>query len=219
MAEMSVSDEEVKKISFGESSYHTQAINEGADFAWTCRLPHGPMKMIDRAWYDFSKGTGKYGKGYLRAEKDIHVDDWYFYAHFLGDPVMPGTIGLDGCYQCMGMAMLLLGFRGVARALAGTFEYTGQVLTSVKKTIYRLDIKRIFNKPSPLLIADVDYFKDNDKEPIYKLRDARMGFFKEGELERSPSYRPNWGKIKETALKEIELSRQYYIKHSGGEGY
>jgi hypothetical protein len=82
-----------------------------------------------------------------------------------------------------------------------------------------MDIKRIINKPSPLLIADVDYFKDDDKEPIYKLRDARMGFFKEGELERSPSYRPNWEKIKETALKEIEKSRQYYIKHFGKGGY
>jgi hypothetical protein len=82
-----------------------------------------------------------------------------------------------------------------------------------------MDIKRIFSKPSPILIADVDYFKDDDKEPIYKLRDARMGFFKEGELERSASYQPNWEKIKETALREIAESRQFYIKHFGGGGY
>jgi 3-hydroxyacyl-[acyl-carrier protein] dehydratase/trans-2-decenoyl-[acyl-carrier protein] isomerase len=219
MAEKFISEEEIKKIASGESSFHKKLFAEGAEINWTCRLPHGPMKMIDRAWYDLEKGQGKYQKGYLRAEKDIHQDDWYFYAHFLGDPVMPGTMGLDGCYQCLGLTLLLLGHRGVARALAGTFEYTGQVLTNVKKTVYRMDIKRIINKPSPLLIADVDYFKDDDKEPIYKLRDARMGFFKEGELERSPSYRPNWEKIKETALKEIEKSRQYYIKHFGKGGY
>jgi len=219
MAEIFVSEEEIKKVSFGESSSHKKLLEEGADFAWICRLPHGPMKMLDRAWYDFDKDKGKYGKGYLRAEKDIKPDDWYFYSHFLGDPVMPGTIGLDGCYQCLGLTLLLLGHRGVARALAGTFEYTGQVLTSVKKTTYRMDIKRIFSKPSPLLIADVDYFKDNDKEPIYKLRDARMGFFREGELERSPSYRPDWEKVRATALKDIEESRQYYLKHFGGEGF
>ena len=218
MAEVFIPEEEIGKVSFGQSSYHKTLLDSGADFFWTCRLPHGPMKMLDRAWYDFTDGTGKYGKGYLRAEKDVKVDDWYFYSHFLGDPVMPGTIGLDGCYQCLGLTLLLLGFRGVARALAGTFEYTGQVLTSVKKTTYRMDIKRVFSKPSPLLIADVDYFKDEDETPIYKLRDARMGFFREGELPRSPSYLPDWNKVKDAAIRQIEQSRQYYLDRFGKEG-
>ncbi|MEA3493543.1 MAG: hypothetical protein U9R38_04055 [Candidatus Margulisiibacteriota bacterium] len=217
--EIFINDEELSNVSFGNSTYQKKIIDQKADANWVCRLPHGPMKMLDRAWYDFEKGKGKYGKGYLRAEKDITPDDWYFYAHFLGDPVMPGTIGIDGCYQCLGTTLLIMGCKGVARALAGKFEYTGQVLTSVKKTVYRMDIKRFFSKPSPLLIADVDYFKDDDKEPIYKLRDARMGFFKEGELERSPAYRPDWNKVKEKALAEIDASREYYLKNFGKEGY
>ncbi len=217
--EIFIGEEEIAKTSTGESSFQKKLLAEKVDPLWTCRLPHGPMKMLDRAWYDFSKGTGKYGKGYLRAEKDIDQNDWYFYSHFLGDPVMPGTIGLDGCYQCLGLTLLLLGQSGVARALAGTFEYNGQVLASVKKTVYRMDIKRFFTKPSPLLIADVDYFKDDDKEPIYRLRDARMGFFRKGELERSPAYHPNWDKVKEQAIKDVEQSKQYYLKNFGTEGY
>ena len=219
MVEQYVSDEDLSQGSFGESIFQKRIIEAGNDFNWTGKLPHGPMKMIDRAWYDFDKGMGKYGKGYLRAEKDISQNDWYFYAHFLGDPVMPGTIGLDGCYQCMGLTLLILGLWGVARALAGTFEYTGQVLTKTKKTIYKLDIKRIIHKPSPLLIADVDYYKDEDSEPIYKLRDARMGLFKEGELERSSSYRPSWEKVKEKAIDEIEASKQFYLKRFNKDGY
>ena len=220
MAEIYLDDKEVYLMIIGESRFQKN-IKERHNLPqkWICHVPARPMNMIDRAWYNFEKGAGKYGKGYLRAEKDISHEEWVFYCHFYGDPVIPGTIGLDGCYQCLGITMIIKELPGVARALAGTFEYTGQVLTSVKKTRYRMDIKRIFNKPSPLLIADVDYFKDDDKEPIYKLRDARMGFFREGELEQSPSYQPNWKKIRETALKEIEESRKYYIKHFGGGGF
>lgn len=220
MAEIYLDESEINLMVAGESRFQKGIMEKHKiPQRWVCHVPARPMKMVDRLWYNFEKGAGKYGKGYLRAEKDISHEEWSFYCHFYGDPVIPGTIGLDGCYQCLGISMIIKGFPGVARALAGTFEYTGQVLTGVKKTRYLMDIKRVLNKPLPLLIADVDYFKDDDKKPIYKLRDARMGFFKKGELERSPSYQPNWEKIKETSLKEIERSRKYYINHFGGEGF
>lgn len=220
MAETYLADDEINLMVRGESRFQKKIMQaSGLPEKWICHVPARPMKMIDRVWYDFDKGAGKYGKGYLRAEKDIGHEEWAFYCHFYGDPVIPGTIGLDGCFQCLGISMIIKGLPGAARALGGTFEYTGQVLTGVKKTTYRMEIKRIFNSPFPLLIADVDYFKDEDQEPIYKLRDARMGFFREGELERSPAYRPDWGKIKATALAEIETSRQYYLDRFGSEGY
>jgi len=218
VTEIFVNEEEMTKLCFGESAYHQKLISKGSDPKWLCRVPHGPMKMIDRLWYDFEKGKGKYGKGYLRAEKDISQNDWYFCAHFLGDPVMPGSMGLDGCYQCIGLILLFMGFDGVARALAGTFEYNGQVLTGVKKTIYHVDIKRVLTKPHPLIIADVDYFREGDAVPIYKVRDARLGFFREGALERSSSFRPNWEKVKENCVRWIEEGRQYYLKLFGDEG-
>ena len=46
-----------------------------------------------------------------------------------------------------------------------------------------------------------------------------MGFFKEGELERSPSYQPDWDKVRKTALAEIDASREYYIKNFGKDGF
>ena len=220
MGELFLDDNEINLMVIGESQFQKTIMQEhGLPEKWVCHVPARPMKMIDRIWYNFDDGTGKYGKGYLKAEKNISHEEWSFYCHFYGDPVIPGTIGLDGCYQCLGITMLIKGMPGVARALAGTFEYTGQVLTNVKKTAYRMDIKRIICKPSPLLIADVDYYKNDDQAPIYKLTDARMGFFREGELERSSSYLPNWSKIKETALQEIEDSKQYYLKHFGREGF
>jgi len=186
---------------------------------WVSRLPAKPMKMVDRVWCNLDKGAGKYGKGYMRAEKDITQEDWFFYCHFFGDPVMPGVIGLDGCYQTLAIAMLLQETPGVPRALSGSIQYTGQVLTSVKKTTYRVEIKRVIHNPNPMIISDIDYFRDDEATPIYKLRDARMGWYKEGELERSSFYRPDWEKIKKNALEDIEASHQYYLKYVGGDGF
>jgi 3-hydroxymyristoyl/3-hydroxydecanoyl-(acyl carrier protein) dehydratase len=33
--------------------------------------------------------------GWLRAEKDVDPDDWYFKAHFFSDPVQPGSLGVQ----------------------------------------------------------------------------------------------------------------------------
>jgi 3-hydroxyacyl-[acyl-carrier protein] dehydratase/trans-2-decenoyl-[acyl-carrier protein] isomerase len=219
MVKKFISKKEIEEISLGESLYHKNHIERGTDFRWTCKLPHGHMKMIDRAWYNFDKGTGKYGNGYLRAEKDISQEDWYFYCHFLGDPIMPGCLGLDGCLQCIALALILLGFPGRGRALAGNFEFNGSVITNIKKIAYHMDIKRIFKKPFPLIIADIDQFKDGRKEPIIKVRDGRLGLLEKGQTEHSPHFLPNWEKIKRDALRDIEESRKYYIKHFGGEGY
>ena len=58
------------------------------------QLPAPPMLMFDRIVRIESEG-GKYGKGYVEAEFDINPDLWFFGCHFIGDPVMPGCLGLD----------------------------------------------------------------------------------------------------------------------------
>jgi len=219
MAEIIVSDEELKKMPFGENFYQNKLIESGIEPSWICKLPFGPMRMVDRAKYNFSKGAGKCGKGYLVAEKDISQNDWYFYSHFLGDPVMPGSLGIDGCFQCLGLVLIIMGFGGLARALAGSFEYNGQILTEVKKIVYRVEIIRILKNPVPTIIAEVGLFREGESEPVYRLKEAKLSFFHEGQLERSPHYRPNWEEIKKRAVKEIEQSRDYYLKNFGEEGF
>jgi 3-hydroxyacyl-[acyl-carrier protein] dehydratase/trans-2-decenoyl-[acyl-carrier protein] isomerase len=41
-------------------------------------------------------------KGYVEAELDINPDLWFFGCHFIGDPVMPGCLGLDAMWQLVG---------------------------------------------------------------------------------------------------------------------
>lgn len=65
------------------------------------RLPNDPMLMFDRITEIYADG-GSHGKGIVNAELDIRPDLWFFGCHFLGDPVMPGCLGLDAMWQLTG---------------------------------------------------------------------------------------------------------------------
>ena len=58
------------------------------------QLPAPPMLMFDRIT-DISESGGAFDKGYIRAEFDIKPDAWFFPCHFIGNPIMPGCLGLD----------------------------------------------------------------------------------------------------------------------------
>src|SRR5262249_46174142 len=55
------------------------------------RIPGGRMKLVDRVVHLDPRG-GRYGIGLIRAEADIHPDDWFLTCHFVDDQVMPGTL-------------------------------------------------------------------------------------------------------------------------------
>ena len=52
------------------------------------------MLMFDRIT-EISETGGAFDKGFIRAEFDIKPDLWFFACHFIGNPVMPGCLGLD----------------------------------------------------------------------------------------------------------------------------
>ena len=61
------------------------------------QLPSPPMLLFDRMTHIDDTG-GKHGLGYIEAEFDINPDLWFFECHFLRDPVMPGSLGLDALW-------------------------------------------------------------------------------------------------------------------------
>ena len=65
------------------------------------KLPTDPLLMADRITTITMDG-GKYDKGLVIAELDIYEKIWFFHSHFIGDPVMPGCMGLDGMWQIIG---------------------------------------------------------------------------------------------------------------------
>ena len=107
------------------------------------QLPLPPMLMFDRI-SEIAETGGEYGKGLVRAELELKPDLWFFPCHFKGDPVMPGCLGLDALWQLLGFFLGWLGSPGKGRALGlGELKFSGQVLPTVKKVVYGIDIKRV----------------------------------------------------------------------------
>ena len=139
------------------------------------KLPLPNMLMADRI-VDVQETGGKYGKGVLKAELDIHPDLWFFKCHFIGDPVMPGCLGLDAMWQLVGFVLAWQGHKGKGRALGvGDVKFTGEVLPTNKLVAYTIDIKRIIARK--LILAEADATVSVDGKEIYKATGLKVGLF------------------------------------------
>ncbi|MBV4367826.1 bifunctional 3-hydroxydecanoyl-ACP dehydratase/trans-2-decenoyl-ACP isomerase [Erwinia phyllosphaerae] len=140
-------------------------------------LPSGNMLMMDRV-VEMNEDGGKYGKGFVEAELDINPDLWFFGCHFIGDPVMPGCLGLDAMWQLVGFYLGWLGAEGKGRALGvGEVKFTGQVLPTAKKVSYRIHFKRVINRKLVMGVADGEVLVDGNV--IYTATDLKVGLFKD----------------------------------------
>lgn len=139
------------------------------------QLPVPPMLMFDRI-VKITEDGGAHGKGYLEAELDINPDLWFFQCHFIGDPVMPGCLGLDAMWQLVGFFLGWSGAPGKGRALGvGEVKFTGQVTPKVKKLVYKIDLKRVIIRK--LVMGIGDGVLEADGKPIYEAKDLRVGLF------------------------------------------
>ncbi len=139
------------------------------------KLPAPPMLMFDRITHVSLEG-GTHGKGVIEAEFDIKPDLWFFQCHFLGDPVMPGCLGLDALWQLLGFYLGWTGAPGSGRALGlGEQKLTGQVLPSTKLVKYVVDIKRVINRKLVLGIGDGKMYADGTL--IYEAEGLKVGLF------------------------------------------
>ncbi|HET8900146.1 MAG TPA: 3-hydroxyacyl-[acyl-carrier-protein] dehydratase FabA, partial [Rhodanobacteraceae bacterium] len=143
------------------------------------RLPAPPMLMFDRITEIAAEG-GAHGKGLIRAELDIKPDLWFFDCHFIGDPVMPGCLGLDAMWQLTGFFLPWLGEPGRGRALGvGKVKFTGQVLPNASKVRYEIDVSRVIRGKLRMVVADGRTYVDD--RLIYAADDLRVGLFQSTE--------------------------------------
>lgn len=143
------------------------------------RLPAPPMLMFDRITRIDEDG-GPHGKGQVRAELDVNPDLWFFKCHFIGDPVMPGCLGLDALWQMTGFFLGWGGSPGKGRALGGEIKFVGQVTNDVALVEYGIDIKRVMR--SRLVLGIADGWVKADGKVIYEAKDLRVGLFTDSQL-------------------------------------
>ena len=166
----SFSEEEVLALAYGR-------LVEDAPAEYKARLPLPPMLMVDRIDHISRKGN----RGRIVAERDVRLDDWFFHCHFLGDPVQPGCLGVDGVWQLIGLYCSWNGALGSGRALGcAEVEFSGQIRPHDQVVRYEIDIVRYQDLPhsgSAVAIGDATVFVDG--EAIYTIKRAKVGVFRD----------------------------------------
>lgn len=105
------------------------------------RLPAPPLLAFDEVW-DLRK-SGKGERGGASACIDLRKFHWAFDCHFYQDPVLPGSLILDGLLQLIGLYAAVHGFRGQGRATrVGSTSFRREVTPADGKLDYRIEILR-----------------------------------------------------------------------------
>ncbi|MFC1744134.1 beta-ketoacyl synthase N-terminal-like domain-containing protein [Candidatus Riflebacteria bacterium] len=133
----------------------------------TVKLANEKILFLHRVTMVDPKG-GPWGSGHLEAEIDLFDDAWYFNCHFPTDPVLAGTLILDGCTQLIEFYMMYLGFG--FQFPGGFFQpirheemkikCRGQVIPGNRVMQYFLDIKSFEPGCRPRIYADVLVLSD-----------------------------------------------------------
>ncbi|MEO1259508.1 MAG: hypothetical protein AAFZ15_11955 [Bacteroidota bacterium] len=183
------------------------------DDCFSFPLPY--LRALDEAHMNFEQ-KGVYRKGFATATLAVNPNDPWFYCHFLGDPVMPGSQGQDAIFQLAGVWGSIRGeIIGRPRALAGQFNFSGQIFPYSKKVFYRIDIQR-FLKKKRILFFSGSIAVDRADNFIYTFDNCKIGFYTKEELgieQRSHTYyQPNWEQVKTQQLHYINQAEQYYEK-------
>ena len=151
---------------------------DGIALSESLRLPGGRMKLIDRI-ATLDPNGGRFGLGMVRAEADIHPDDWFLTCHFVDDMTMPGTLMYECCAHTLRVFLQRIGW--VTTALEVRYEpipgvksilkCRGPVTPRTRQVVYEVEIKEIGYGPEPYVIADANMYGDGH----YIVRFTDMG--------------------------------------------
>ncbi len=160
-----------------QSAYSKQDLLKSSEGGYlgpgNAQLPAPPMLMIDRIT-EISLDGGEYGKGHVVGELDITPGLWFFSCNFQGDPVMPGSLGLDAMWQIIGYWLGWSGSPGKGRAVGvGAVELCGEVKPNNTRVRYEVNMRQVRRGRLALGIADGSVFADGIR--VFLARDMRVG--------------------------------------------
>ena len=142
------------------------------------RLPAPPMLMLNQVSIVDEEG-GKFGSGYSEGSVLIDTKQWYFESHFVGCPVMPGSLISEAMWQLGGFFGAHSGFKGGCRVIAGgDTQFRNAVLPTKEQTelhikIHVRKVKKI--KQDTYTIADA--YADHLDQHICRCSGMKIGFF------------------------------------------
>jgi 3-hydroxymyristoyl/3-hydroxydecanoyl-(acyl carrier protein) dehydratase len=140
--------------------------------------PEGPpfpderLRMMDRVEALVMDG-GPAKLGFVEGVKDVRPGEWFFAAHFVGDPVWPGSLGLEAMLQLM---KVIAARRWPAAAFEANlgrhrWAYRGQVIPTNKQVRVQAVVTAIDEARREIT---ADGYLSVDGKTIYRMNDFRL---------------------------------------------
>ena len=119
--------------------------------------------MVDRVVSVDPLG-GRWGLGEIVGEKDISPDHWVFKTHFKNDPVLPGTMLVEGCNQLLFFYMFYLGLHtrfnrlriDFLKGITSIARFRGEIKPELTQVLFRLQVERMAVAPETCAVATVE---------------------------------------------------------------
>lgn len=111
----------------------------------------------------FDPRGGPWGRGYLKAVQKLSPQDWFFAAHFPGDPCVPGFILLEGAVQALAFHLTASGLT-LARdgwhfemvpETTYTAKFRGQIVPQTADLTYEVFVEAVTAGAMPHAVADI----------------------------------------------------------------
>lgn len=119
------------------------------------------------------------GDGAYRLRRSVQPGDWFFRAHFFQDPVMPGSLGIEGMMQGLALALAEAGhldgrveprFVGADPGRRFTWSYRGQVRPERDEIQIALTVTAVHaDDEAVVAVGDASLYVDGVR--IYEVRD------------------------------------------------
>ncbi|MDP3285855.1 MAG: hypothetical protein Q8M56_15610, partial [Desulfobacterales bacterium] len=148
------------------------------------------MKLIDRVLSLDPEG-GRFGLGIIRAEADIHPDDWFLTCHFKDDMVMPGTLMYECCAHTLRVFIMRMGWVAEKEGICfepvvgveSVLKCRGPVTPKTHKVVYEVEVKEIGYNPEPYVVADAYMYADGQRIVFFKDMSMKMTGITRHEIE------------------------------------
>jgi len=154
-------------------------------------LAHGQLDLLDEV--SIIEDGGEHGQGYIYARRRVDPEAWFFACHFFQDPVMPGSLGVEGMLQAMQLYALR---RGLTRQFASphfehlpgqtvSWRYRGQIVREVPEWSLEVQLSRVEVRPDEVvLMGDASLWRGDLR--IYEVRGLALRVAETVEDARQP---------------------------------
>jgi PfaB family protein len=140
-------------------------------------FPDSRWRMVDQIDELLPDG-GPHGLGMVRGSGSIDPEAWFFKAHFQGDPVCPGSLGLEAVLQLLKTSAAARwgvrsasAFESPSLAVELGWNYRGQITPANRRVIIQADIKQRDDQRRWLL---ADGYLEVDDHWIYRMSDVSL---------------------------------------------